>query len=91
MPESAREATVAEPRSPTGGASHRIPSVLTEAQEETAMSFQVVVHWVCAPCEVEGRDPGTDPSCWNCGHPVTVIARPTIPVAGDGDRDLRSA
>lgn len=49
-------------------------------QEETTMSFQVVVHWVCAPCEVEGRDPGNEPSCWNCGHPVTVIARPTIPV-----------
>lgn len=49
------------------------------------MSFQVVVHWVCAPCEVEGRDSGNDPSCWNCGSPVTVIARPTIPVTGDTD------
>ncbi|HEY2763507.1 MAG TPA: hypothetical protein VGJ13_05765 [Pseudonocardiaceae bacterium] len=47
------------------------------------MSFQVVVHWVCAPCEVEGRDTVADPSCWNCGDPVTVIARPTIPVRAE--------
>jgi DNA-directed RNA polymerase subunit RPC12/RpoP len=50
------------------------------------MKSQVVVHWVCSPCEVEGRDPDREPSCWNCGHPVTVIARPTIPMAGDADR-----
>ena len=61
----------------------RCSSALTH--EETAMSVQVVVHWVCAPCEVEGRDPGNEPACWNCGRPVTVIARPTIPVAGDTD------
>lgn len=49
------------------------------------MSFQVVVHWICASCEVEGRDPGNEPSCWNCGQPVTVIARPTIPMSAEAD------
>jgi hypothetical protein len=39
---------------------------------------QVVAHWFCGPCEVEGRDPEVEPSCWNCGGSVTVTARPTV-------------
>lgn len=48
------------------------------------MHVQVVVQWICGRCDVEGRDVGDEPSCWNCGHPVTIIARPTIS-AGDPD------
>jgi hypothetical protein len=42
---------------------------------------RVEVCWTCAPCEVEGRDvapDGAEPSCWNCGGPVVITARPTI-------------
>jgi hypothetical protein len=44
---------------------------------------------------VEGQDapetPGGDPTCWNCGGPVVVTARPTVrtfrgPDASDGDQ-----
>lgn len=44
------------------------------------MGSQVVVHWCCLTCEVEGRDPESKPSCWNCGGEVTVMARPTVPM-----------
>jgi hypothetical protein len=43
------------------------------------MSMQIVAHWFCAACDVEGREAGSDPSCWNCGGAVTVTARPTVP------------
>jgi DNA-directed RNA polymerase subunit RPC12/RpoP len=46
------------------------------------MGSQVVVHWCCLTCEVEGRDPEREPSCWNCGGEVTVMARPTVPMQG---------
>ena len=39
------------------------------------MDAHVVTTWFCAPCEVEGRDPDADPTCWNCGGAVTVTAR----------------
>ncbi|WP_214367796.1 hypothetical protein [Pseudonocardia sp. H11422] len=45
------------------------------------MTHQVTAHWTCAPCEVEGQDPEHEPSCWNCGGPVTVTARPVVPRA----------
>jgi hypothetical protein len=38
----------------------------------------VVAHWFCGLCEVEGRDAGAEPSCWNCGGAVTVTARPSL-------------
>jgi len=43
------------------------------------MNTQVLAHWYCPVCEVEGRDPSTEPTCWNCGGDVTVTARPTVP------------
>jgi hypothetical protein len=42
------------------------------------MAAQVVAHWYCGPCDVEGRDPASKPSCWNCGGAVTVTARPSL-------------
>ena len=42
------------------------------------MSFLVVTHWFCHSCEVEGRDPESDPKCWNCGGSVAVTARPAV-------------
>ncbi|MCU1663107.1 MAG: hypothetical protein QOI36_3024 [Pseudonocardiales bacterium] len=38
----------------------------------------VVAHWYCGHCDVEGRDPATEPSCWNCGGAVIVTARPSL-------------
>ncbi len=43
------------------------------------MYVQVVAHWFCDECEVEGRDAVTEPTCWNCGGAVTVTARPAVP------------
>jgi len=40
---------------------------------------RIEVTWLCPPCEVEGQDPVTEPQCWNCGGPVVVTARPTVP------------
>jgi hypothetical protein len=34
--------------------------------------------WVCEPCEVGGVDVDMAPSCWCCGGPVKVTARPAI-------------
>jgi hypothetical protein len=42
------------------------------------MSLMVVTHWFCGSCDVEGRDPELEPSCWNCGGLVTVTARPSV-------------
>lgn len=42
------------------------------------MSSQIVVYWSCSRCEVEGRDPDGEPTCWNCGGAVTITARPTV-------------
>jgi hypothetical protein len=43
---------------------------------------RIEVSWICPPCEVEGQDApefaGADPTCWNCGGPVVVTARPTV-------------
>jgi hypothetical protein len=50
-----------------------------------AVHVQVVAHWFCGECEVEGRDSATEPMCWNCGGAVTVTARPTVPL--DRPRD----
>lgn len=45
------------------------------------MESRIEVSWTCQPCEVEGQDSqeyvGAFPSCWNCGGPVVVTARPT--------------
>jgi hypothetical protein len=46
--------------------------------KEVSVSVQIVAHWSCDECDVEGRDAATEPSCWNCGGPVTVTARPTV-------------
>ncbi|NMH99974.1 hypothetical protein [Pseudonocardia acidicola] len=43
------------------------------------MNYQITAYWFCTPCEVEGRDPEHDLSCWNCGGAVTVTARPVVP------------
>ena len=46
------------------------------------MESRIEVSWTCRPCEVEGQDaPGAGeaiPTCWNCGEPVIVTARPTV-------------
>ena len=47
-------------------------------REEAAVSMQVMAHWLCNACDVEGRDPDAEPSCWNCGGAVIVTARPTV-------------
>jgi len=43
------------------------------------VKMQVLAHWFCGACDVEGRDTDSEPSCWNCGGAVTVTARPTVP------------
>ena len=46
------------------------------------MESRIEVSWTCPPCEVEGQDSqeytGARPSCWYCGGPVVVTARPTV-------------
>ncbi|MGY1831339.1 hypothetical protein ACI8AA_13085 [Geodermatophilus sp. SYSU D01180] len=46
------------------------------------MQLRVEVVWTCAPCEVGGQDVAEDgdddPTCWNCGGPVVVTARPSV-------------
>jgi hypothetical protein len=44
----------------------------------STVAAQVVAHWHCASCDVEGRDPAAEPSCWNCGGTVIVTARPSL-------------
>jgi hypothetical protein len=41
---------------------------------------RIEVTWFCRPCEVEGQDAQKEsiPTCWNCGGPVVVTARPTV-------------
>jgi hypothetical protein len=49
---------------------------------------RVEVSWFCRPCEVEGRDAKPvrgEPSCWNCGGPVVVTARPTVRAGSSPD------
>jgi len=49
--------------------------------EEGSVETRVLVCWSCPFCAVGGRDApqgGEDPSCWNCGGPVVVTARPTV-------------
>jgi hypothetical protein len=49
------------------------------------VDHRILVCWTCRPCEVEGRDAPADgdttPTCWNCGGPVVVTARPTVRTA----------
>lgn len=49
------------------------------------MDTRIEVSWTCRPCEVEGQDAPVDggsvPTCWNCGGPVVVTARPTVRTA----------
>jgi hypothetical protein len=44
--------------------------------------FRITVSWTCRPCEVEGQDTpgdgGETPTCWYCGGPVVITARPTV-------------
>ncbi|MGY1753704.1 hypothetical protein [Blastococcus sp. SYSU D01042] len=50
------------------------------------MEARIEICWSCPPCEVGGRDTqrtDIDPACWNCGGPVVVTARPTLPSGGD--------
>lgn len=46
------------------------------------METRIEVSWTCHECEVEGQDSqehaGALPSCWNCGGPVIVTARPAV-------------
>jgi hypothetical protein len=53
--------------------------VVRDNVREAPVYVQVVAHWFCDECEVEGRDAVTEPTCWNCGGAVTVIARPAVP------------
>ena len=40
----------------------------------------VVTAWTCPDCDVAGRTPPESaPECWNCGGPVVITARPTVP------------
>ncbi|MGH3345002.1 MAG: hypothetical protein ACRDPK_19470 [Carbonactinosporaceae bacterium] len=39
----------------------------------------VLTAWVCQDCDVEGRSASRDVQCWNCGGPVVVTARPSVP------------
>ena len=54
------------------------------------MESRIEVSWTCRPCEVGGQDTEVDaaegPTCWNCGGPVVVTARPTVRTAGGPDR-----
>jgi hypothetical protein len=47
--------------------------------KELPVNVQVVSHWFCDACDVEGRDVAVEPTCWNCSGPVKVTARPTVP------------
>jgi DNA-directed RNA polymerase subunit RPC12/RpoP len=51
------------------------------------MSSLVLSHYLCAPCDVEGRDIAAEPTCWNCGGEVTVTARPTVSVRPGADAE----
>jgi len=46
------------------------------------VEIRIEVSWTCRPCEVGGQDAqehsSTRPTCWNCGGPVVVTARPTV-------------
>jgi hypothetical protein len=46
------------------------------------VDHRILVCWTCRPCEVEGQDAPGDggeiPTCWYCGGPVVVTARPTV-------------
>ena len=56
------------------------PDRITDPVPATA-THVVVAAWQCDPCEVQGRSfPDVDVQCWNCGGPVTVTARPSIPI-----------
>jgi hypothetical protein len=46
------------------------------------LTHVVVAAWHCDPCEVQGRSLVDEAvECWNCGGPVTVTARPSVPIA----------
>jgi hypothetical protein len=51
---------------------------------------RIEISWTCQPCEVEGQDApgdgGATPTCWNCGGPVVVTARPTVRGSPGPDR-----
>ena len=53
------------------------------------MEHRIEVVCTCAPCEVGGQDVqetgDADPTCWNCGGPVVVTARPTVRRTPDRD------
>ncbi len=41
----------------------------------------VVAAWHCDACDVQGRSlADASVECWNCGGPVTVTARPSVPI-----------
>ena len=40
--------------------------------------YLVLAAWHCDTCDVQGRSPGAEVECWNCGGPVTVTARPVL-------------
>lgn len=47
----------------------------------TATDQHIEAAWGCRSCQVDGRDPevpGQEITCWNCGGPVRVYARPTL-------------
>jgi DNA-directed RNA polymerase subunit RPC12/RpoP len=50
---------------------------------------RIEVVWTCKRCEVGGQDVQEDgeaePACWNCGGPVVVTARPTVPLVSEPD------
>lgn len=47
---------------------------------EMRIEARIDTEWVCADCQVGGRDAGPTCGvrCWNCAGPVVVTARPTV-------------
>lgn len=46
-------------------------------------TYNIVSHYYCKTCDVEGRDSALEPDCWCCGGAVVVTARPAVPVSAE--------
>jgi hypothetical protein len=54
---------------------------MSPVPEPAAGLYMVVVAWHCSACDVRGRSlTDTEVKCWNCDGPVTITARPSVPV-----------
>ena len=55
------------------------PAVTPPAPASTDAAYLVLAAWHCEACDVQGRSPAdVAPTCWNCGGPVVVTARPVL-------------